>query len=41
VRREIADRERISIEEKKDIYAKGWEVKRGDNLATPWCTGSR
>ena len=36
----MAGRREISVEERKDIYAKEWGVESGDNPVTPWYAGS-
>ena len=37
----MAVRNRIGIEEEKNIYAKEWGVKSKNNLVTSWYTDSR
>jgi len=36
----MAGRREISVEEKKDIYAKEWGVESRDNPVIPWCASS-
>jgi len=34
-------RRRFSIEERKDVYTKEWEVENSDNLVALWYTSGR
>ena len=37
----VADRRRLGVKGRKDIYTKGWSIESRDNLIIPWYTSSR